>query len=166
MSSAASSGSLSSLPSPRRIVASNKPMPAGAWLANPSKVAAMNTAVRRESSMSSSPGINTYIASAAALRSNKPMAICSRTSDPDGRRTGQRELRRPGQLQMTNPSTPASNAPATSLLSSGGQYSTQLNASGAIIRLSPNAVRLPSQNVTPVSTAMPAMSAMPSLYGA
>ncbi len=60
MRSAAISGSLSSPPSPIRIVASNTPIPAGVWLAKPSKVAAMKTAVIAED-LDIRPGRNQHV---------------------------------------------------------------------------------------------------------
>jgi hypothetical protein len=75
MRRAAISGSLSSLPSPIRNVASNTPNPAGVWLANPSKVAAMNTAMIGKIPIFGPAGISTYMASAAAPRSIIPITI-------------------------------------------------------------------------------------------
>ena len=117
-------GSLSSPPRPINIAASNTPIPAGVWLAKPSIVATMKTAVIREIPIFTPAGNSTYIASAAAPRSIIPIAICSNTMGPDGSLTGQRQSPMHlglSQLQTMKVTTPSSSAIAINRLTGGGR---------------------------------------------
>ena len=85
----ASNCSLPNCGSATSIAASNTPRLPGAWLANPSSVARMNTTASEMKSMPGCAGINKYIAIAQNPRSTTPIRTCSSVNRAEGNITFQ-----------------------------------------------------------------------------